>query len=56
MSEEAGTWDEELNTCKVVNRKFDTGISYRIEALGAEKKEKKEEGKRKKIRRAMCAA
>jgi len=43
--------DEALNTCKVVNRKFDTGISYRIEAaLGAEKKKGKgrKEEKRKK--------
>jgi len=44
----SGRRAEVLNACKVVNRKFDTGISYRIEALGAEKKEKKEEGQRKK--------
>lgn len=39
----SGGEDAELNACKVVNRKFDTGISYSIEyrlqttQLGAEK-------------------
>jgi hypothetical protein len=37
-----------LNTCKVVNRKFDTGISYRIEVLSAEKRKGRDQGKRKK--------
>jgi len=43
-----------LNTCKVVNRKFDTGISYRIEALGAEKKGKERGRETKKKYVELC--
>jgi len=41
-----------LNTCKVVNRKFDTGISHGIQEALLWRKEKRKE---RKIRRVMCS-